>query len=56
MVATRSTLKGSGDCLEPVFKDGDKMEVDKEGALLAGDYVVFYHRPQIVPPSVLPNR
>jgi hypothetical protein len=45
-------LKGS--CLEPEFKDGDKVIIDKEGPLHAGCYAVFYYRPELVPPDRLP--
>ena len=44
----------AGHCLDPEFKHGDKMVIDKEGPLHVGCYAVFYYRPELVPPGVLP--
>jgi hypothetical protein len=44
----------SGHCLDPVFRNGDKMVIDKEGQLHVGCYAVFYHRPELVPPGAIP--
>jgi hypothetical protein len=42
-----------GDCLDPIFKDGDKLVIDKQGPLHAGCFAVFYYRPELVPPGEL---
>jgi hypothetical protein len=54
-IATRFySLLLKGHCLNPVFRDGDKVIVDKEGPLDGGCYAVFYYRPEIVPSGELP--
>ena len=45
------TLKG--DCLDPVFKDGVVIVVDRDGPPEVGCFAVFYYRPELVPPGFI---
>lgn len=44
----------SGECLEPVFKNGAKLLFSKSDPYALGDFVVIYRRPNIVPPGEFP--
>lgn len=44
-------LELKGDCLDPVFKEGDVIVVDRDGRPTVGGYGVFYYRPELVPPG-----
>src|SRR5688572_7716037 len=43
----------TGHCLEPEFKNGDKVVFDQEAALENGCFACFYYRPELVKPGHL---
>jgi hypothetical protein len=43
----------SGDCLHPVFKDGEKVAFDRAAPLEVGCYACLYYRPELVKPGRL---
>jgi hypothetical protein len=46
-------LKLAGDCMEPVFKDGEAVVFDREAPLENGCFANFFYRPELVKPGRL---
>jgi hypothetical protein len=42
-------LELTGDCLEPKFKSGQVIIVDRDSKPAVGDFAAFYYRPELLP-------